>query len=59
MVSERKLMSLNPDSTIHSPFQLNILGVEPNLSRGNLNSYMRGRVRLLIKFTGSYKLKLL
>jgi hypothetical protein len=52
-------MSLKLDSTIHSPFQLNILRVEPNLSRGNLNSHMRGRVRLLIKFTYSYKLKLL
>jgi hypothetical protein len=42
-------MTLNPDSIIHIPFQLNILRVEHYLLKGNLSPLERGSVKVLIK----------
>jgi len=49
IVSEPYIMTMNPDSIIHIPFQLNILRVEHYLLKGNLSPLERGSVKVLIK----------
>jgi hypothetical protein len=44
-----KVLSLNLDSVIYLPFQLNIPHVEPHLLKGSLSSHVRESVKVLIK----------
>jgi hypothetical protein len=49
MITEPNVLSLNLNSVILSPFQLNIPHLENHLLKGSLNSHVRGTIKVLIK----------
>jgi len=44
-------LEFKPNSTVKHSFKLTILPAEPHLLRKNLNLYVRGSIKILIKFT--------